>query len=83
MAQIWLSASLRSACPEGVYLCLKPGEPSQWSGILFVREGILCKHFMDSSELTLLDQAHTPLRFSGSMSLFRQPFLRYRHPLLL
>ncbi|MCJ1465720.1 hypothetical protein MMC07_004339 [Pseudocyphellaria aurata] len=32
-------ASLRSACPDGVYLCLKPGDPSQWSGILFVRDG--------------------------------------------
>ncbi|KAK5031872.1 hypothetical protein LTS07_004493 [Exophiala sideris] len=30
---------LRRSCPEGVYLSLTPGDPSLWSGVLFVREG--------------------------------------------
>lgn len=32
-------ASLKQACPEGIYLSLKPGASTQWSGVLFVRKG--------------------------------------------
>lgn len=32
-------ASLKQACPEGIYLSLKPATPTQWSGVLFVRKG--------------------------------------------
>src|ERR1700749_3939206 len=33
------SASLRHACPEGVFVTITPGQPSLWSGVLFVRKG--------------------------------------------
>lgn len=32
-------SSLKQACPQGIYLSLKPGAPTQWSGVLFVRKG--------------------------------------------
>ncbi|KAI5868522.1 UBC-like protein [Durotheca rogersii] len=32
-------AGLKQACPEGVFVSLTPGDPSLWSGILFVRDG--------------------------------------------
>ncbi|KAI1115345.1 ubiquitin-conjugating enzyme/RWD-like protein [Nemania sp. NC0429] len=31
--------SLKQACPDGVYVGLTPGEPSLWSGVIFVRDG--------------------------------------------
>lgn len=33
------SAGLKQACPQGVYVSLTPGDPSLWSGVLFVRRG--------------------------------------------
>jgi hypothetical protein len=35
------SAALKCASPEGVYATITPGNPTLWSGVLFVREG--CK----------------------------------------
>ncbi|KIW04066.1 uncharacterized protein PV09_04884 [Verruconis gallopava] len=32
-------ASLKHASPEGLYVTITPGDPSLWSGVLFVREG--------------------------------------------
>ncbi|KAI0441535.1 ubiquitin-conjugating enzyme/RWD-like protein [Xylaria telfairii] len=32
-------AGLKQACPDGVYVCLTPGDPSLWSGAIFVRDG--------------------------------------------
>lgn len=32
-------ATLKQICPEGIYLSLTPGDPSKWSGVLFVRKG--------------------------------------------
>ncbi|KAI0192481.1 ubiquitin-conjugating enzyme/RWD-like protein [Astrocystis sublimbata] len=32
-------AGLRQACPDGVYVALTPGDPSLWSGAIFVRDG--------------------------------------------
>ncbi|KAI2624243.1 UBC-like protein [Hypoxylon sp. NC1633] len=32
-------AGLKQACPEGVFVSLTPGDPSLWSGVLFVRDG--------------------------------------------
>ncbi|KAI0014367.1 UBC-like protein [Xylariaceae sp. FL0662B] len=32
-------AGLKQACPDGVYMSLTPGDPSLWSGVLFVRDG--------------------------------------------
>ncbi|KAH8820105.1 ubiquitin-conjugating enzyme/RWD-like protein [Xylogone sp. PMI_703] len=32
-------SSLKYACPQGVYLNLTPGDPTLWSGVLFVRSG--------------------------------------------
>ncbi|CAI4210674.1 unnamed protein product [Parascedosporium putredinis] len=30
---------LKQACPEGVFVSLTPGDPSLWSGVMFVRKG--------------------------------------------
>ncbi|KAF7550040.1 hypothetical protein G7046_g8142 [Stylonectria norvegica] len=32
-------AGLKQACPEGIFVSLTPGNPSIWSGVLFVRDG--------------------------------------------
>ncbi|KAI0159239.1 ubiquitin-conjugating enzyme/RWD-like protein [Pestalotiopsis sp. NC0098] len=32
-------AGLKQACPEGIFVSLTPGDPSLWSGVIFVREG--------------------------------------------
>ncbi|KAI3331507.1 ubiquitin-conjugating enzyme [Xylariaceae sp. AK1471] len=32
-------AGLKQACPDGVYVALTPGDPSLWSGVIFVRDG--------------------------------------------
>ncbi|ETS82738.1 hypothetical protein PFICI_04614 [Pestalotiopsis fici W106-1] len=32
-------AGLKQACPEGIFVSLTPGDPSLWSGVLFVRDG--------------------------------------------
>ncbi|KAI8633323.1 ubiquitin-conjugating enzyme [Xylariaceae sp. FL1651] len=32
-------AGLKQACPDGVYVGLTPGDPSLWSGVIFVRDG--------------------------------------------
>lgn len=32
-------AQLKRECPPGIYLTLKPGDPAQWSCVLFVRKG--------------------------------------------
>jgi hypothetical protein len=32
-------SGLKQACPDGVYATLAPGDPSTWSGVLFVRRG--------------------------------------------
>ncbi|KAL9128319.1 MAG: hypothetical protein Q9217_002974 [Psora testacea] len=36
---VMFSASLKQGCPDGIYISLKPGNPLQWSGVLFVRKG--------------------------------------------
>src|SRR5947207_11695277 len=33
------SASLKHAPPSGVYVALNPGDPTLWSGVIFVRKG--------------------------------------------
>ncbi|RYP32364.1 hypothetical protein DL767_005229 [Monosporascus sp. MG133] len=33
-------AGLKQACPEGVFVSLTPGDPSLWSGVLFVRDAL-------------------------------------------
>lgn len=33
------SSSLRYACPHGVFMSLTPGDPTLWSGVIFVRKG--------------------------------------------
>jgi len=33
------SAGLKQACPNGVFVSLTPGDPSLWSGVIFVRKG--------------------------------------------
>ena len=44
-----------------MYLSLTPGTPLQWSGVLFVREGIgHSLSFLRHSDLNLLDQAPMP-----------------------
>ncbi|CAJ2513586.1 Uu.00g017050.m01.CDS01 [Anthostomella pinea] len=32
-------AGLKQACPDGVFVSLTPGDPTLWSGVLFVRDG--------------------------------------------
>ncbi|KAK4450085.1 protein crossbronx [Podospora aff. communis PSN243] len=32
-------AGLKQACPHGVFVSLTPGDPSLWSGVIFVRKG--------------------------------------------
>ncbi|KAK4151268.1 hypothetical protein C8A00DRAFT_45500 [Chaetomidium leptoderma] len=34
-----LTAGLKQACPQGIYVSLTPGDPTLWSGVLFVRAG--------------------------------------------
>src|SRR3569833_2650653 len=34
-----ISAGLKQACPEGVFVSLTPGAPTLWSGVIFVRKG--------------------------------------------
>ncbi|AEO66865.1 uncharacterized protein THITE_36644 [Thermothielavioides terrestris NRRL 8126] len=31
-------AGLKQACPQGIYVSLTPGDPSLWSGVIFVRK---------------------------------------------
>jgi hypothetical protein len=33
------SSSLKYACPHGVFMSLTPGDPTLWSGVIFVRKG--------------------------------------------
>lgn len=33
------SAGLKQTCPPGVFVSLTPGDPSLWSGVMFVRKG--------------------------------------------
>jgi hypothetical protein len=33
------SAGLKQACPHGIYVSLTPGDPTLWSGVIFVRKG--------------------------------------------
>ncbi|RDL35821.1 UBC-like protein [Venustampulla echinocandica] len=35
----YYSSSLKYACPHGVFVSLTPGDPTLWSGIIFVRKG--------------------------------------------
>ncbi|TRX98835.1 hypothetical protein FHL15_000177 [Xylaria flabelliformis] len=46
-------AGLKQACPDGVYVGLTPGDPSLWSGAIFVRDGETCKKpsFVASSDM--------------------------------
>jgi hypothetical protein len=37
---LFASAALKQACPQGVYVSLTPGDPSLWSGVIFVRKGM-------------------------------------------
>ncbi|KAF2840163.1 UBC-like protein [Patellaria atrata CBS 101060] len=32
-------ASLKAACPEGIYVIITPGDPSLWAGVLFIKSG--------------------------------------------
>jgi hypothetical protein len=33
------SSGLKHACPHGVFMSLTPGDPTLWSGVIFVRKG--------------------------------------------
>ncbi|KAM5348094.1 hypothetical protein ACJ41O_007918 [Fusarium nematophilum] len=33
---------LKQACPEGIIVSLTPGDPTLWSGVLFIRKGPYC-----------------------------------------
>ncbi|KAF4984224.1 hypothetical protein FDECE_17131 [Fusarium decemcellulare] len=35
-------AGLKQACPEGIFVSLTPGDPTLWSGVLFIRKGPYC-----------------------------------------
>lgn len=35
------SSGLKQACPTGVFVTLTPGEPTLWSAVLFIRDGML------------------------------------------
>lgn len=37
----FISAALRQACPEGVFVTLTPDDPTLWSAVLFVRHGAM------------------------------------------
>lgn len=39
MSLFFLSAGIKQACPEGVFVSLTPDNPALWAGVLFVREG--------------------------------------------
>ncbi|KAH6659480.1 ubiquitin-conjugating enzyme/RWD-like protein [Truncatella angustata] len=32
-------AGLKQACPDGIFVSLTPGDPTLWSGVIFVRDG--------------------------------------------
>jgi len=53
--------------PDGIYLSLTPGDPSLWSGVLFVHSGMSTS---DASEpvklLHILTQVYRPIRVSCS-----------------
>ena len=34
-----VSAGLKQACPEGIFVTITPGDPTLWSAVLFVRDG--------------------------------------------
>lgn len=34
-------AGLKQSCPRGIFVSLTPGDPSLWSGVIFVRKGTL------------------------------------------
>lgn len=51
MADNGFSAGLKQACPDGVYVCLTPGDPSLWSGAIFVRDGETRKNYPRFSPL--------------------------------
>lgn len=53
------SSSIRSACPEGIYLSFLPSDLSQWSGVFFVREGKIEGIFLPTPGLSYLGR---PLR---------------------
>lgn len=48
------SAGLKQACPEGMFISLTPGNPTIWSGVLFVRKGMLRGCRVESPRLTTL-----------------------------
>ncbi len=39
------SSGLKQACPDGVFVTLTPGDPSLWSGVIFVRDGTVFEPF--------------------------------------
>ncbi len=39
LANLLTSAGLKQACPHGVFVSLTPGDPTLWSGAIFVRKG--------------------------------------------
>ena len=40
LTQSIISASLKTACPSGVYVALTPADATQWHAVLFVRNGV-------------------------------------------
>lgn len=40
IANTFRSSGLKQACPSGVFVSLTPGDPSLWSAVLFMREGM-------------------------------------------
>lgn len=38
----YYSSGLKQACPDGVFVSLTPGDPTLWSAVLFVRDGLFC-----------------------------------------
>lgn len=55
------SSFLRDSCPDGLYLSLTPGDPSLWTGVLFVRKGTVIPLITTSFDL----HAWTDLRIVG------------------
>lgn len=45
---------MRSTCPDGLYMSLTPGKPTQWAGVLFVRKGSLSAKVRLGCVLTIL-----------------------------
>lgn len=75
------SAGLKQSCPPGVFVSLTPGDPTLWSGVIFVRKGTCCDSSLGywQSELTIFNiQGHMPPPFSDSTFRLQTPTLHFR-----